>query len=144
MKGYLGTGFSFPVRIDPGTGRFETAKEAISVKQSLYLILMTGRGERLMRPSFGSDILSYAFDDLSITMLNMMKHELTALILRQEPRISKVDITVDPDAVKNALIINIDYMLQEGNTVDNLVFPFYLQTIKEDEVYEPFDSYELG
>ena len=36
-------------------------KEEKSVKESIYLILMTRRTERLTRPFFGSNIDSYAF-----------------------------------------------------------------------------------
>ena len=45
----------FPPQIDPATGRFVTASEEESVKESVYLILMTQRTERFLRPEFGSD-----------------------------------------------------------------------------------------
>lgn len=139
---FLGTGVSFPFRVSPGTGRFELASGAQSVRQSLYLILMTARGERWMRPGFGSSILSYTFMDVSLTMLNVMQNELRSQILEQEPRISDVSITIDPEQQRGALIIHISYTLIENNTRDNMVFPFYLQTVREGTADEPMERDE--
>lgn len=137
---FLGAGMAFPIAINPGTGRFEMSQREVSVKQSVYLILMTGRGERWMRKNFGSKILSYTFGDTSKTMLNLMSHDLRTAILQQEPRIKEVDVVVDPNQVKDALVVNISYVIAETNTRDNLVFPFYLQTVKEELPYEFTDE----
>lgn len=137
---FLGAGMAFPIAINPGTGRFEMSQREVSVKQSVYLILMTGRGERWMRKNFGSKILSYTFGDTSKTMLNLMSHDLRTAILQQEPRIKELDVVVDPNQVKDALVVNISYVIAETNTRDNLVFPFYLQTVKEELPYEFTDE----
>lgn len=133
--GFLGEGISFPIRIHPGTGRFELSSGFQNVKESVYLILMTGRGERWMRPAFGGDLLSYTFVDMSTTMLNIMSHEIRTLLLDQEPRISDVMVKVEEEHAQNMLIINISYIVIDKNTQDNLVFPFYLRTVKE-EVFD--------
>ena len=134
---FLGTGVKFPVQADPGTGRFAMTSGAAGVKESLYIILMTAKGERWMAPDFGSNITSYTFMDTSDTMLNLLRNDLSAVILAQEPRISEVDINFDADSRKGCLIIDIDYTVAAENTKDNLVFPFYLQAVKEVEADEP-------
>lgn len=131
-KQFLGTGIKFPVQPDPGTGRFELCKEENSVRQSLYMILMTVRRERWMSPEYGSNITSYAFMDTSSTMLNLLRSDLRSQILRQEPRISEVEITFDADSREGCLIIYIDYTISDANTRGNLVFPFYLRAGRED------------
>ena len=50
---FLGRGLSFPLRVDPMTGRMEMADYEESIRQAIYLILMTRKGERVMRPDFG-------------------------------------------------------------------------------------------
>lgn len=131
-SGFLGSGLKFPVQADPGTGRFVMSHGADSVKEALYIILMTSTGERLMSPEFGSGLLSYTFMETSATMLNIMKNELKAVILKQEPRISEVGIDMDAVSSPGCLYIHISYKLAQTNTWDNFVFPFYLQTVKED------------
>lgn len=125
-KDFLGKGIKFPVQVNPATGRFVLSEGTESIKESVYLILMTQKSERWIRPSFGSRILSYTFMDTSVTRLNMMARELEETILGQEPRISRVDIEVVPQLHKGCLVIHIDYTTAETNTRDNLVFPFYL------------------
>lgn len=132
-RAYLGKGIKFPLQINKATGRFVMAQEEESVKESIYIILMTQKEERFTRPDFGSRILSYTFMDTSVTRINMMARELEETILEQEPRVSEVDVSVDPQLERGCLIINIKYTIAENNTRDNLVFPFYLYAEAEGE-----------
>lgn len=136
-KSFLGTGMKFPPQINPATGRFAVSSEAESVKESVYLILMTQKSERLVRPYFGSTIMSYTFMDLNLTTLNMMIRTLKEQILSQEPRIGEVNINVDASSRPGCLIMEIGYTLRDSNVRDNLVFPFYLNATAEVEEYEP-------
>lgn len=129
---YLGTGMKFPPQADPGTGRFVLSSGAQSVKESVYLILMTHQGERWLEPGFGSRLMTYTFMDTSPTMLGLMVNDLRSALLRQEPRISDVDIDVDPTVRDGCLIVNIEYTVALTNSRENLVFPFYLNAGKED------------
>lgn len=135
-KSFLGTGMKFPPQIDAGTGRFVLSSAEQSVKESVYLILMTNRGERWLKPDFGGDLFSYTFMDTSITMLSIMSGRIRSLLLSQEPRISDVNVKIDPDSKAGCLIVNIEYALSATNTRDNLVFPFYLTADREEEPYE--------
>lgn len=129
---YLGRGVKFPPQVNKSTGRFMMSSCAESVKESLYIILMTQRGERWLEPGFGSGLMGYTFMDTSITMLNLMENDLRNVILEQEPRISDVNIDIEPDPSRDCLIINIQYVLADSNTPDNLVFPFYLNAVREE------------
>ena len=147
-KEFLGTGMAFPPRIDPATGRFVTSSGSQSVKESIYLILMTQVTERFTRPYFGTETASYVFMDVSLTELTIMRRELTNSILSQEPRVSDVEITTEMGNQQGYILINIDYVLAENNQRDNLVFPFYLnaepEPDEEEEYFEPeiIDVYE--
>lgn len=140
-QSFLGTGVTFPLQIDPATGRFKMSRGTQSVKESIYLILMTQVTERLTRPNFGSDTASYIFMDLSLTELTIMRRDLTETILDQEPRVRDVDITTEMQEQQGYILINIDYTLTESNATGNLVFPFYLnaepEPSNEEEFYDP-------
>ncbi len=132
---FYGQGMKFPPTINPASGRFVVASGTQSIRDALYLILMTRRTERWLEPSFGSNMMSYTFIDTSPTMLGIMKNDLTRTILEQEPRVSAVDITISPTGNTGVLRIDIKYALANSSTVDNLVFPFYLNatSVEEDE-----------
>ena len=125
-KMFLGTGFHFPPSVDPGTGRVLTSPGEQSVRESVYLILMTQQGERWLLPGFGSNLMSYTFMDPSVTMLSVLSNSLRATLMEQEPRISDVQVELDPETREGCLIFNLSYTITETNTRDNLVFPFYL------------------
>ncbi|MBE5826548.1 MAG: hypothetical protein E7307_07915 [Butyrivibrio sp.] len=142
-QSFLGTGVAFPPQIDPATGRFKMADGVRSVKESIYIILMTQVTERITRPGFGTETASYVFMDASLTELTIMRRDLTSAILRQEPRVSEVNITTDMQAQQGYIMINIDYTLAATNQRDNLVFPFYLNAEPEPDDEEEYYESEI-
>lgn len=138
-RDFLGQGIKFPIQVNKATGRFLMATEEESVKESIYLILMTQKTERWVRPEFGSNILSYTFMDTSLTRINMMARELEDTILSQEPRISQVEVSVEPRLSQGCLIVNLSYLIATSNTRDNLVFPFYLYSETEGQTDESLE-----
>ena len=140
-QSFLGTGVAFPPEIDPATGRFKLSSGSQSVKESIYLILMTQVTERLTRPDFGTQTAAYVFMNVNLTELTIMKRELTDSILRQEPRVRDVTVETDMKAQQGYILISIDYTLAQNNQRGNLVFPFYLnaepEPVETEEYYEP-------
>ncbi len=123
---FLGKGMKFPPQINLATGRFETVSGEQSIKESVYLILMTQKKERIAHDDFGSELMSYTFMDTSITALTLMERQIKKDIMSQEPRIADVAVKIDSEIKKGCLIINIQYRIRESNVRDNFVFPFYL------------------
>lgn len=130
---FLGSGMKFPPQINKTTGRFEVSSAEKSVKESVYIILMTQKTERWLRPSFGSEIMTYTFAETNATMLGIMRREIISDITSAEPRISDVNVNLDAKSKPGYLIIDVDYTITETNTKDNLVFPFYLNAATEEE-----------
>lgn len=141
-QGFLGSGMKFPPQIDPATGRFRVARGEESIKESIYLILMTQKTERWVRPEFGSSLMNYTFMDTGVTMLNLVSREIASDLMTQEPRISDVDIRIDAASKPGTLIIYIGYIVRETNVRDNLVFPFYLDTTWEEQEEETVETGE--
>ncbi len=140
---FLGTGMKFPPQINPTTGRFTCSSGKESIKESVYLILMTQKTERFMRPEFGSQVMNYVFAQMDATMLNLMAHEITADLQRNEPRIEQVTINLDQNSKPGCLFINVSYTVRGENTRENMVFPFYLgeEPEEESEAYETMEEY---
>ncbi len=141
-QGFLGSGMKFPPQIDPATGRFRVARGEESIRESIYLILMTQKTERWVRPEFGSSLMNYTFMDTGVTMLNLVSREIASDLMTQEPRISDVDIRIDAASKPGTLIIYIGYTVRETNVRDNLVFPFYLDTTWEEQEEETAETGE--
>lgn len=139
---YLGKGMKFPPQINPATGRFMCVDGPESVKESIYLILMTQKTERKMRLDYGCDAATYVFNSADLTMLNIMARELEDDIMRNEPRVSEVNIRMDQNTKPGCLFIYVEYRIRNGNVTENLVFPFYLgaEPAEEEEAYETMED----
>ena len=141
-KAFLGQGMKFPPQINPATGRFVTVSEEESVKESIYLILMTQQTERPLRPAFGSNIMSYTFMDMNIANLNMLARTIREQVMAQEPRISDVHVNMEPGKQNGVILFDVQYTVISTNTKDNFVFPFYLNVVEESEEEGEPEYYE--
>lgn len=125
---FLGNGWKFPVMADKVTGDIKECSYEDNIRESIYLIVMTKKGERVMRPDFGCDIHQYMFASLDYTTLTMMKHAVKEALLKWEPRITDVGIEInDRIQEENAVQIKITYRVRTTNNPFNLIFPFYLE-----------------
>src|SRR5512143_454864 len=59
-KNFLGKGWRFPVDVDR-TGGVSMSQYEESIRDSIFIILGTACGERIMRPTFGCDIHDLVF-----------------------------------------------------------------------------------
>ncbi len=57
---FLGVGWTLPVKLDEN-GQGKVAFYEDTVRQSIWMILSTAKGERIMRPDFGCDIHEKVF-----------------------------------------------------------------------------------
>ena len=127
QKKFLGTGWSFPVRVDEMTGRVVEASAEEKIAESIKLILQTQRGERIMRPDFGCNLRTYTFSEMNYTTMNEIEQDVRQALVLWEPRITDVDvrcrIATGRDGV---LLIEISYVVRSTNNPYNMVYPFYL------------------
>lgn len=123
---FLGKGFGFPVRPDPVSGRILPSEYEEDIRQAVYLILMTRKGERLMRPEFGCGIHDFAFDSMDFGTLSRMKDSIREALILWEPRIRDVEVEIEPEDMAGRLAIHIRYVVRTTNNPYNLVYPFYL------------------
>lgn len=126
MREILGTGWTFPVRID-GRGGFSMSSQEQDIAEAVWIVLATSRGERMMRPDFGCGIGDYVFAPNNATTRGAIAHQVQQALMRWEPRIDLADVRVEDDpAQPNLLLIHVDYRIRANNAFHNLVYPFFL------------------
>lgn len=126
MSDFFGKGWSFPVRIRGGGG-FSLEEGRDRIAQSIWLILSTAPGERVMRPEFGCRIHEYLHAPNNASTRGAIAHFAREALTRWEPRIDVTDIhtETDPDE-PNLVELHISYRLRSNNAAHNLVYPFFL------------------
>ncbi len=127
QKAFLGVGWSFPPAVSRD-GRTSIVAYDDDIRQSIRIILGTDQGERVMRPDFGAGLRSFVFGSMSATALHTVRTRVENALVEWEPRIDVENVTVEEDSQElSKLNIRITYRVRATNTLNNLVFPFYLQ-----------------
>jgi len=123
---FLGIGWNFPVALDGG-GQIKLAREEESIRQSIWMILDTSPGERVMRPDFGCGLHDLIFGVNNAGTANAIAVAVREALGTWEPRIDVLDVFATPDTANDGLLlIEISYQVRTTNSRFNLVYPFYL------------------
>jgi uncharacterized protein len=125
---YLGTGWSFPPTFDRSSRSVELVSAGDDIWQSLYILLATSLGERVLQPSYGCNLQELLFETLSPTVASNIKEIIRTAILYHEPRIKldRLDLSLN-DQLQGVVNIAIDYTILSTNSRFSFVYPFYQQ-----------------
>lgn len=124
-RAFLGVGWAFPP-CPADSGDIAMARYEQDVRQAIRIILGTNRGERLMRPDFGAGLNAFVFEPLNETTYQLVKTRVQEALVEWEPRIDVEKLDVRSGGARNELRIDLTYRVRGTNTLQNLVYPFYL------------------
>ncbi|HVZ40993.1 MAG TPA: GPW/gp25 family protein [Candidatus Kapabacteria bacterium] len=123
---FLGTGWKFPVRVNARGGLSFVSHEQ-DIEESIWIVLGTAKGERLMEPAFGCGIHNYVFAPNDPSTRGAIAHEVHKSLSEYEPRIIVENVRVESvEGEENRLLIYVDYRVRSSNSKRNMVYPFYL------------------
>jgi phage baseplate assembly protein W len=126
-QAYLGKGWGFPVQFKH-KGKVELVNGLEDIRQSLWILLSTNPGERIMHPSFGCGIKQHVFDTVDENTSIILKDTIKRAILFFEPRVKLDRIEIDiQTSYEGLLTIDLNYTVLSNNTPQNMVFPFYFR-----------------
>lgn len=147
----IGYGPSFPFSFsDKGQVRpVVVASGLAKINQAIHSILLTRKGERVYRPTFGSNLYKLVFEPNDEFLGQQLKYEVADALrawerriklLRVEP-ISKNEISFDTlidsghnyDTIAqlrdpNSIGIYIEYVVVKTHQIGNYVYPFVVET----------------
>ena len=124
---FLGVGWKFPLQVTP-EGRIARSRHEQRIEESIYLILGTSPGERVMLPEFGCGIHDMVFSPDDSVSVSIMLQQVRDALVTWEPRIDVIEVEADPaDRVPGRLLIRINYRVRSNNAIANLVYPFYIR-----------------
>lgn len=127
-QSFLGTGWAFPPSFDRVNHRVRLVSDAADIAESIYLILRTTPGERIMQPTFGCNLVRLVFEKVDAAMVAELNHLVYYALLDFEPRVNFISADIlDRETADGVVRISINYSIVATNTRHNLVFPFYLQ-----------------
>lgn len=125
-RAFLGIGWKFPLQVTAG-GSIALSSYEQRVQESVYLILNTAKGERVMLPDFGCGIHDLVFAPNNPQTLSAVVQEVRSALVTYERRIDVLDVATETaPGQPNLLLIRVDYRIRANNALGNLVYPFYI------------------
>lgn len=127
IKAYLGKGWPMPVIPDTNSRELPFVFGSDKVRQSIWCILHTEPGERVMRPDFGCGLRAYLMKPNTSATRALIKREVERALTNWEPRIQlqAVEVQRGQDTSQVDVIIHYEH-IRDGST-NSLVFPFSLE-----------------
>lgn len=125
-KSFLGRGWSFPVRFSKSGRSARMSEMENDIRESLKILLGTVRGERVMRPDYGTNLYGNVFESMRTSTAARISEDIRRAILFHEPRVNLEDISFRKGTEEGRIEINIEYTIIATNTRTNMVYPFYL------------------
>ncbi|HEY5710411.1 MAG TPA: GPW/gp25 family protein [Allosphingosinicella sp.] len=123
---FLGRGWRFPPTFSSHSSDVDMVAGEKDIRESLFILLSTAQGERVMVPTYGCDLHRYVFAELTTGAIAEIRDMVATAILRWEPRIDVLDVTAAADPDEPGLMrIGVDYRIRRTNVRSNIVFPFY-------------------
>jgi uncharacterized protein len=126
-RDFLGTGWRFPLSVNPSGGLSWSSGER-DIAESIWIVLSTAPGERVMEPEFGCGAHQLLFDNGTAATRAEIAHHVTVALVRYEPRIDVLDVQVEDAGASDidALLVSVDYRIRANNALNNLVYPLYV------------------
>ena len=127
---FLGKGLKFPFTFQRRSGGTQistaTSSDHAHIHESIRQILGTRKGERFLRPEFGTNLHELIFEPNDRVLYGLIRHEVMTALEDWEPRVIVTDVVVGTaDDDEHLVLVNISYRLISCQVPGNLVFPFY-------------------
>ncbi|AEL28447.1 GPW/gp25 family protein [Cyclobacterium marinum] len=124
---FLGKGWSFPPTFDKDSASVKMSSGLIDIQESLWILLSTRLGERVMQPKYGCQLDELQFENLNRTTITYISELIRTAILYHEPRIEveKIEI-LEEEMVSGKVLIKLNYLVRSTNSRMNMVYPYYL------------------
>jgi phage baseplate assembly protein W len=122
---FLGSGWAFPVGVD-ARGRIALSRRERDIEEAIVMILLTPKGQRVMRPDFGCQIHDLVFAPNDASTAGLASFYVEDALAMWEPRIRVLSVRAAPDSESpERLLVHIDYEVKATYDRRTLVFPFY-------------------
>jgi len=90
-KNFLGVGWKYPVYVTV-EGKIAKSEYEQDIKEAIWIILGTAKGERVMRPDFGCGIHDLVFTPINTATITLVEKSVREALTIWEPRIELIKV----------------------------------------------------
>jgi phage baseplate assembly protein W len=125
---FLGVGWAFEPRLD-SRGRVALSRGVADIEEAIRIILLTNKGERIMRPTFGSNLFRLQFEPNNAATAGLARRLVIEALEQWEPRIEVLEVYAEPHPENDAaLLIEIEYRIASTGEQTTLDIAYALGT----------------
>jgi len=124
-RNFIGIGWSFPPHFDRASKSLKMTEGVEDINSSLFILLSTIVGERVMDMSYGCNLEDMVFESLDTSTITFLKSKVEKAILFYEARIEVQKIEMNTQNIlEGVILIEIEYIVSATNSRFNFVYPF--------------------
>jgi phage baseplate assembly protein W len=129
VQPHLGIGWAFPPRwkAPDGTALLRVSHGPDHVEEAIRILLRTGVGSRVMRPTLGAGVDRYVFEPRTTEVCYRLADEVRRALLLWEPRVIVDAVEAVPAGeAEDRIDVRIEFRTDRHSRPTNLVLPFSL------------------
>jgi len=101
-----------------------------AIKQSLKVLLLSGRSERLFHPEIASGVRDLLFDLVTPTSAYELKTAIEDVINNFEPRVNLTDVVVTADIDASSYDVRIEFTLLNQEPTNTIQLNLFLERLR--------------
>lgn len=136
LNKYVGNGLSTTKTFDRLTLRTNSITGIEKIQDSIFNILSTRVGERVLMPEFGSRLYLVLFEQNTPIFADLAKFYITDALSKWEKRIELDGIKVSTETEGNIVPIEISYHISGSNIRETYVYPFKVDRFGDPDMYK--------
>ncbi len=114
MADLLGVGWAFPVGVD-ARGRIALVRHKFDIEEAIRIILETPKGQRVMRPEFGSNLHDLIFAPNNATTAGLAAYYVEEALGMWEPRITLLEVDAHAGRGRSRPFAHRDFLRDQGD-----------------------------
>ena len=87
------------------------SRDEEAVKEAMYNLIMTARGERLMQPNLGAGLRELLFENLTPATLELIKDRVKSTLELYEPRAEIIDVVAAGSLDENEVYVTVRFYI---------------------------------
>ena len=108
-KGFKDLSMTF--QVNPLNYDLIDLKNASAISRAVRNLVFTLPGERFFNENLGSNVSRSLFENIDPISASVIQDEITNTIQNYEPRVTLIDVTVNPDYDNNGFNVTINYRI---------------------------------
>lgn len=95
-----------------------------AIKTNLINFMLTGKGERFMNPTFGTNLRNFLFEQIDTAELGALEKSIADSISMNFPKVVVNLLKISTDIDRNSITLSMKYSIKDTSAADTITINF--------------------